>query len=418
MTHGGCKLPIHCGHHHNSAALRHEDFFVKKLLTLAWGFMLGCAALPAQAQVPPTVVDIAAGGHVLVLYSDGTVVAMGENRSGQLGRPKAIRRFFPADRVALPGKATQVAAGEDTSFALLEDGSVWAWGRGYSRALGVELKGETDRHTPEAVPGLRGVVQVVARGDTAMALLSDGTVRAWGELPGVLTGGKFVHPGVAQPVVMPGLENIARIYGSPGMGFALTRDGRALGWGDNGRGTLGLGVMTKQPQPPTELPAPKDIVSIASVAGATVAVTRDGRVWSWGHNEQAGMGNGLHGDVGDPGEPTPRPVKGINDAVEVRAGTYGRHFIVLRRNGTLIGWGNSDWGQLGAGVAGDHQPTPKAIALPNVQAYWLGGNFSFARTKDNTIWFWGEQSAAQYLVGMKGSQRVPAKVPVEKLLPP
>ena len=90
--------------------------------------------------------------------------------------------------------------------------------------------------------------------------------------------------------------------------------------------------------------------------------------------------------------------------------------IVRRRNGTLIGWGNSDWGQLGAGISGDHQPAPKAITLPGVEAYWLGGNFSFARTKDGSIWFWGEQSGALGLLGVKGNQRVPTREPMEKLL--
>ena len=85
-------------------------------------------AFPARAQNPATVVEVAASLHVLVLLSDGSVVALGENRSGQLGRPKAIRRFFPAGRVPLPARAVQVAAGEDTSFALLEDGTAWAWG--------------------------------------------------------------------------------------------------------------------------------------------------------------------------------------------------------------------------------------------------------------------------------------------------
>ncbi len=354
---------------------------------------------------------------MLALLSDGSVVALGENRSGQLGRPKAIRRFFPSGRVALPARAVQVAAGEDTSFALLEDGTVWAWGRGYYGTLGVELKDATERDTPAAIPGLRGVSQIVAAGDAAMAVLADGTVRAWGALPAFLTGGREVHPGVSQPIPLPGLENIARVFGAPSMGFALTKDGRVLAWGLNAKGSLGLGRATPEPQRPTELTTLKDVVSIATVSGAVVAVTRDGRAWSWGDNGQAGLGNGLHGDTSDPGQPTPQPVKGVTDAVEVKAGSYGRHFIVRRKNGTLIGWGNSDWGQLGAGISGDHQPTPKAIVLPGVEAYWLGGNFSFARTAGGAIWFWGEQSAAQGLLGVRGNQRVPAKVPMEKLLP-
>lgn len=398
------------------------ETFVNKLLTfalmvaLAHGTVTG-AALPTQAQTSATVVEIAASLHVLVLMSDGSVTALGENRSGQLARPKAIRRFFPADRVSLPAKAVQVAAGEDTSFALLDDGTVWAWGRGYSGELGVALKGATERHTPEAIPGLGGVTQIVAAGSEAMALLTDGTVRAWGALPAFLTGGTGVYPGVTQPVVLPGLENIARLAGSPSGGFALTKDGRLLAWGYNTEGSLGIGRETKEPQKPTEVTALKDVVSIAMTSGAAVAVTRDGRVWSWGSNEQAGLGNGLHGDVSDRGQPTPQPVKGIIDGVEVKAGSYGRHFIVRRRNGTLIGWGDSDWGQLGAGISGDHQPTPKAITLPGVEAYWLGGNFSFARTKDGAMWFWGERSAASLLLGVRANQRVPAKVLMEKLLP-
>ena len=389
---------------------------MNRWLTLGLILALAGAAVPARAQTPATVVEIAASLHVLVLLSDGSVVALGENRSGQLGRPKAIRRFWPAERVPLPAKAVQVAAGEDTSFALLDDGTVWAWGRGYYGTLGVGLKDATERHTPQAIPTLRGVSQIVAAGDAAMAVMADGTVRAWGKVPAFLTEGREVYPGVSQPVRLPGLENIARVTGGPSLGFAMTKDGRVIGWGLNDHGSLGLGRMTPEPQRPTELPL-KDVVSIATVYGATAAVTRDGRVWTWGDNGQAGLGNGQRSEMPNPDQATPQPVTGITDAVEVKAGSYGRHVIVRRRNGTLVGWGNSDWGQLGAGISGDFQPTPKAIALPGVEAYWLGGNFSFARTKDGAIWFWGERSGAEGLLGVKGQQRVPAKVPMEKLLP-
>lgn len=387
-------------------------FFIAALIVST----LPTATETVRAQ-PPSVVEIAASLHLLVLFSDGSVVALGENRSGQLGRPKGIRRFFPAQRVELPRKAVHVAAGEDVSYAVLDDGSVWAWGRGYEGQLGIELTTGTERETPMAIPGLAGVAHVVADGNAAMAVMTDGTVRAWGRLPGFLAGGGG-EATVFKPIAIRGLTNVIDVAADVHSGFAITRDGRLLAWGRNNKGGLGTGAATAEPLPPTEVPGLRDAVSVARVAGATAVVTRDGRVWTWGSNGQAGLGNGKRDDTGEAGQPTPQPVKGITDAREVKAGSYGRHFIVRRQTGTLIGWGNSDWGQLGAGISGDFQPTPAAIKLPNVDAYWLGGNFSFARTGDGAIWYWGEASAAGGLLGVKGNQRVPAVVSMAKLSAP
>jgi len=396
--------------------------------TIALCLVLHLALQPPAAQVgaqSPTVTQIAASTHILVLLSDGTVTALGVNQFGQVGRPAtAPLRFLPAARVALPAKAVQVAAGDQgASYALLEDGTVWAWGYGFNRNLGVELAARVmGRHTPAQVPGLTGVARIAAFEATVMAVMGDGSVRAWGgELPVFYTGGTRRYPGVAQPIVVDGLANVVDIAGGAPRGYALTREGRVYAWGPNLKGELGTGsasIEEFEPRAPALVPGISDVVSIATVNRAAVAVTRDGRVWSWGSDEQAGLGHGTYADTFEPGQPTPAIALAITDAVEVKAGTLGRQFIVRRRNGTLVGWGNSDWGQLGAGVVGRFQEAPTPIKLPDVDAYWLGGNFSFARTKDGTIWFWGEESAAPTLLGSKGNQRIPVKVAIEKLIPP
>ena len=382
--------------------------------------LVAAAWRPAAGQAPTTVTvtQIAASWHILALLSDGSVSALGNNRSGQLGRPKVTRGFLPAARVDLPRPAVQVAAGDDdASYALLDDGTVWAWGRGFSHNLGVPLKGATERHTPAPVPALADVARVIAQNASVMAVMRDGSVRAWGEVPAFLTGGARKYPGVATPMPIAGLADVVDIAGGPNGGYALTRDGRLFAWGPNIKGQLGTGTATVEERGPAIVAGVSDVVSIATVNGAAVAVTKDGRVWSWGSNEQGGLGHGTQADVGEPGQPTPTHATTISDAVEVKAGTFGRQFIVRRRNGTLVGWGNSDWGQLGAGISGDFQLKPTPITLPDVETYWLGGNFSFARTRDGSLWFWGEESAAPGLLGVRGNQRRPMKVPLEKFVP-
>ena len=150
------------------------------LLAILLGLAVHPAFPPLEAQAP-TVTQIAGSNHILVLLSDGTVSAMGNNVAGQLGRLKSTRTFEPAARVALPGKVVQVATSDaNVSYALLEDGTVWAWGYGFNNNLGVPLNGARERHTPGQVPGLTGVARVVAMDAVAMAVMRDGSVRAWG----------------------------------------------------------------------------------------------------------------------------------------------------------------------------------------------------------------------------------------------
>jgi alpha-tubulin suppressor-like RCC1 family protein len=205
--------------------------------------ILLCATFPVMwrplgAQTP-TVTQIAASWHILVLLSDGTVSALGENRAGQLGRPaSAPLRFMPAARVDLPGKAAQVATGDEyASFALLEDGTVWAWGQGDRNILGVRLTGAKSRHVPAQVPDLTGVARITGSRTSVMAVMRNGTVRAWGEMPEIVTGGQRAFPGVATPISIDGLANIVDVVGSPYGGYALTRDGRVYAWGSNLKGS-------------------------------------------------------------------------------------------------------------------------------------------------------------------------------------
>ncbi len=132
------------------------------------------------------IVSVAAGRkHSLALDLSGNIWAWGDNSFGQVGlpiHPEGIR-----NAITVPTKvwdATQgigavgIVAGGWSSYAVLADGSVVAWGRNDHGQLG--LGDTTHRETPTALAGLSGVLQLVA-GDSHAAAMVGSTVYQWGD---------------------------------------------------------------------------------------------------------------------------------------------------------------------------------------------------------------------------------------------
>jgi alpha-tubulin suppressor-like RCC1 family protein len=182
------------------------------------------AVPPASTLVlPPSglIRDVATSNVALVVKADGSVVFWGPDADGQAARPPSRTRVITAPVVLdLPGKALQVALGEATEYALLEDSTVVAWGTndegqlgngamGASGELGIYPKPPT---TPVRVTGLANIIQIEAGRKHAVALRKDGTVWAWGTRDnGALGDGKptTLRPLRAiEPTRVPGLEGI------------------------------------------------------------------------------------------------------------------------------------------------------------------------------------------------------------------
>jgi alpha-tubulin suppressor-like RCC1 family protein len=72
-----------------------------------------------------------------------------------------------------------VSAGIWHSLAIRSDGTVWAWGRDDDAELG-DGQIVRSRITPQPVPNVTGVRQVVAEEGDSFALRTDGSVLAWG----------------------------------------------------------------------------------------------------------------------------------------------------------------------------------------------------------------------------------------------
>lgn len=77
---------------------------------------------------------IAAGGsHALVLRTDGTLLAWGSNRFGQLGNGNTVNQNRP---INIGTQFRSIVAGSSHSAAVDFQGQVWTWGASYTGQLG------------------------------------------------------------------------------------------------------------------------------------------------------------------------------------------------------------------------------------------------------------------------------------------
>jgi len=141
-----------------------------------------------------------------------------------------------------------------------------------------ERSGRTS--TPVRVKDLAGVLAIAAGYDHGLALLQDGTVRAWGwRTLGNESNSTTLS---TAPVPIPALTEVTAISARGGDSFALTKDGTLWAWGDNSVGQLGTGQDAKWDNIPKPVSGLKGVIAITAGLSAHFAQTQDGTMWTWG----------------------------------------------------------------------------------------------------------------------------------------
>ncbi|MFA7764579.1 RCC1 domain-containing protein [Streptomyces sp. NRRL S-448] len=239
---------------------------------------------------------VAAGGsHALALDDRGQVYSWGDNAYGQLGNNRTGESRTVPDRVQGSFKAKRISAGCDFSLALLENGKVYAWGRGVHGQLGNGSRALSS--VPRQVQGLEDVIEIDAGCHHAVALTSDNTLKSWGyNLYGQLGNSSTTSSTV--PVAVDWLEGVTEIEAGAHHNYARTGDSRVFGWGSNQYGQLlepdaafEANVSRTNRTSPVEIRRLEGIQSLAAGARHGIAVTA-GKVYTWGDNGEGQLGNG------------------------------------------------------------------------------------------------------------------------------
>ena len=304
--------------------------------------------------------------------SDGTLWMWGYGWDGCLGQNQGPGNSFSSP-VQIPGStwSTSLFASNYRIAATKTDGTLWMWGQNQKGYLG--LNDVDSRSSPTQIPGTWGVEAKVATGnETTFAVKTDGTLWSWGYGEYGMLGNNQNGPGAKQssPVQIPGTD-WSDVIGGSLFGTALKTDGTLWSWGLGNGGRLGLNDTEKYSSP-TQIGSDTTWSTISSQREAVVATKTDGTLWTWGANEYGQLGQ----NQGGPAQySSPIQVGSATDWTKVGGGAG--HFLAYNTDGELWAWGyNQNGGSFGNNSVIN---TSSPVQVPGTWAdYGCAANGTFA----------------------------------------
>jgi len=365
-----------------------------KTLIAAVGVALAC--------LPVAIV----GGSAVALGAPGGTIEYWGTLDGGVKQP------FPV-AVSLPGQIAQVGTSNSTQYALLTDGTLWAWGVGTRGQLG---DGGTQNSFTTAVQvqfptGVRiaSIPTDADPFDTAYAVDTNGNVWGWG----ANQGGELCLGNKKQsdtPVQLP-LHGVTAVAGAANH-TSYDAAGTLYSCGENTYGELGDG-KTKSTDVPVQVKGLSGQSVTALVAGFanTGALLFNGTYYEWGWDGQGQLGDGVTGSSSD----VPLQVRlpgAVTQAAQGGNTISDDWTLVLLSNGDVYAWGDSGSYQLGTGNR-DTEASPVQILPPGgvrYQTLAAGGQTSYAISTTGDVFAWGAGKFGQIGDGSTGTVKEPVLV--------
>jgi alpha-tubulin suppressor-like RCC1 family protein len=372
---------------------------MKTTQTLKIACLLCVIVLQVIASRGQTVTKISAGSnHSLLLKSDGSLWAMGDNNSGELGDGTTDNDNYntnlPEQIVA--GNVTAVAAGSGFSLFLKNDGSLWAMGDNGYGELGDGTYNQAN--LPEQI--VAGNVTTIAAGSYhTLFLKSDGSLWAMGDngdgqLGDGTTDHGFYKTNLPEQIVA---SNVTAIAGGSFHSLFLKNDGSLWAMGYNHSGQLGDGTTDHgfySTNRPEQIVA-SNVTTIACGYFHSLFLKSDGSLWVMGDNESGQLGDGTYNNALSPEQIVASNVTAI-------AGGYF-HTLFLKSDGSLWAMGDNSAGQLGDGFSnGTNQP--EQIVASGVTAIAAGSFYSLFLKTDGSLWAMGDNTSGQLGDGTDNDQ--------------
>jgi alpha-tubulin suppressor-like RCC1 family protein len=168
--------------------------------------------------------------------------------------------------------------------------------------------------------------------------------------------------------------------------------GTVWGVGNNGNGELGDNTTDDRSSPVQTICGGSNWVQINCGYYNIAGLKDDGTLWTWGQNEDGGLGDNTTDDKSSPVQ----TICGGNDWKTMVVGTYFEHCAAIKTDGTLWLWGHNSDGEIGDETTDDKSSPVQTICGGTDWKQVASGGSHTAAIKDNgTLWCWGQNSNGQ-----------------------
>lgn len=216
----------------------------------------------------------------------------------------------------------QISCGDNHALALDNKGAVFAWGSGQQNQLGRRVIERTRQNglVPRQVDlAKKAIAQVACGAYHSFAIDKAGKVFAWGlnnfGETGIMDGAGEANAVVLKPTTVSSLSDaeVTHIDGGAHHSIAVTKDGACLVWGRMDGSQSGMtaddvateDVIMDERGSPRILARPTQVKNVPPTVHAVcgsdhcIAITKDGKAYSWGFSASYQTGQGALEDVAE-----------------------------------------------------------------------------------------------------------------------
>lgn len=270
----------------------------------------------------------------------------------------------------------------------INEGGLWNWGyNSFVQCGTLGINATTDRSSPVQTISGGGDWRIISAGSRHTASIKiDGTLWVWGSNLGGALALDSTTPRSSPVQTIAAATNWVDVSAGNIMTLALKRDGTLWSWGFNSAGQLGDNSTTNKSSPVQTISGGTNWIKlVASDDGAiSSGIKTDGTLWLWGCNDRGQIGNDSTTNRSSPVQ----TISGGGNWTSISLGS--RNAGAIKTDGTLWMWGYGSRGVNG-NQSNVHQSSPVQTVSGggNWKDIALGSDHAAAIKIDGTLWLWG-----------------------------